>query len=634
MSKSTRLVVLALAVVLVLSMAAFAAGELMLNGEAKFTLKYDGTTGTLGANTILNFKGSLKGTAVSINFGDDTANGFYKSINFWGNWPTTDGYKFSPYYITANVRGAYYQNGPKVTTTLGDFNYPVPKYVAGQFHRVRGVGAMVTDYPIIDKVTLTGFFAWPKYGAGFTLRGELPNLFYNQGFVLKANNVIPGLSLQAYALNHMHQDGTHLLYGAGLKSKKAFSAINGARTGDTLILYTPGFVKDTNPWGSEALIGPDGTVIEKATRVLYDAATNTHAPVPAGHYVLSGHGVGDQFIQNSLTVGDKVKINLFEKPTTTIAETTYGLEASGALAGVNMSGKFLYRNTWDNTTAESKKDNQYVALTDADYTFNLASIKTKVNAGFRYIDKDFKPFARETDTNPNNSTYNPIEAKLGQLGGNAGLNFTLPASTTLTLSGDYYNKEISADAKDADGNPINDADGKNIVVVGQYDRMTGTVTVTNSALYGVTASVSATGTRGVNAYPVDKIPAGATLVPETIANSVTTKASLAKDWTIPTKDKISTTYTLSTSNLLGKKANEIAFTNKLEAKTTLTLPVVNKVGLEGTATFVTLADITIPTYVGKLTHTLPNGFALEAKATKVSKAKTVWYTQLVWSASW
>lgn len=597
MSKSMRKMALAFVVVLVLSMASLAVGELMLNGTATFKLKYDGTTGTITGNQILNFNSSLKGTAVYIKFGDDTANGFYKSIDFWDNWPTKDGYKFSPYYITANIRGALYQNGPKVTTTLGDFLLPVPNYVAGQFHRTRVVGVMVADHPIVKGVTLTGFFGWPKYGAGFTLRGELPSLFYNQGFVLNAKNILPGLTeVKAYMLNHMHQDGSHLLYGDALDKKKTFTAINAGRGGDQLILYTPGFVKNTNEWGREALIGPDGTVLAMGARVLMDGAN--HLPVPANHYVLSGHGTEDAWINNNCQVGKKIKVNMFDKPKTTMAESTYGIEAIGAVAGVNMSGKFLLRDTFNGTGAQVKKEMQYAALANADYTLKTGPVSTKISAGFRKIDQKFAPFARETNTD-----YNAIEAKRGQLGGNVGLNFTLPVSTTLALSGDYYNKKITN---------------------GQYDNISGSASVTNSHFFGVTAKVAASGSRGVNT--VNNVTA--------ISDSLTTSGSLARDWALPNKDKVNTTYSLKTTNLLGKKLADIKFTNKLAASTTLTLPVVNKVGLEASAEFATLAGNTTPTYVGKLTHTLPNGLALEAKATKAGTAKLNWYTQVVWSASW
>ena len=127
MSKAFRRIALVLAAVLVLSLASFAANEMGVQGAVEFTLKYDGFTGDISGNTYLKFTGVLKNApaGLEIVFGDSSANGFWKSIDFWNSYPTSPSYVWSPYFVRMNITGAYYRGGPRVTTRLGDFQYPV-----------------------------------------------------------------------------------------------------------------------------------------------------------------------------------------------------------------------------------------------------------------------------------------------------------------------------------------------------------------------------------------------------------------------------------------------------------------------------------------------------------------------------
>jgi hypothetical protein len=595
MSKAFRRIALVLAAVLVLSLASFAANEMGVQGAVEFTLKYDGFTGDIIGNTYLKFAGVLKNApaGLEIVFGDSSANGFWKSIDFWSSYPTSASYVWSPYFVRMNITGAYYRGGPRVTTRLGDFQYPVPNYLAGNYHKMAGMGIMITDYPVYqDKVTVTPFFAWPKYGAGHTLSGAgITKYFWNMGAVVKMNNLIPDLSVQAYVLNHQEKEGVHVRYGAGLTQKQSFAGVNTTRGADQLILFTPGVSTNTNPWGKEVLVGPDGKILKKAA--------NVDSVVPAGHYVISGHGSMNAWINNNLNVGDTVQV-MFGSPQTLMAESTAGVEASYKLFGVNMAGKFLFRTTYDGRDlANIKKDNQMAITANADYTFVFTNdFKVKVSGGFRSIDQDFAPFARQTDVR-----YNPIEAQRGQLGGNAALNFTLPAKTALDITADYFNKKPAADTT--------------------LDKMSGTVTLTNSALFDVTAKASVSGSRQVDESPAEV----------KVTDSITTSGSLSRNFRLPTRDQLAVTYSISTTNLLVDDFSKVTLTNKLVASTNLTVPVISKLYIEGTVELKTAAGSTTPTYILLLKHTTNNNLNLEAKFTKAGIQKLNWYAQAFYSVS-
>lgn len=595
MSKAFRRIALVLAAVLVLSLASFAANEMGVQGAVEFTLKYDGFTGDIIGNTYLKFTGVLKNApaGLEIVFGDSSANGFWKSIDFWSSYPTSASYVWSPYFVRMNITGAYYRGGPRVTTRLGDFQYPVPNYLAGNYHKMAGMGIMITDYPVYqDKVTVTPFFAWPKYGATHTLSGTgITKYFWNMGAVVKMNNLIPDLSVQAYVLNHQEKEGVHVRYGAGLTQKQSFTGVNTARGADQLILFTPGVSTNTNPWGIEVLVGPDGKILKKAA--------NVDSVVPAGHYVISGHGTMNAWINNNLNVGDTVQV-MFGSPQTLMAESTAGVEASYKLFGVNMAGKFLFRTTYDGRDlANIKKDNQMAITANADYTFVFTNdFKVKVSGGFRSIDQDFAPFARQTDVR-----YNPIEAQRGQLGGNAALNFTLPAKTALDITADYFNKKPAADTT--------------------LDKMSGTVTLTNSALFDVTAKASVSGSRQVDESPAEV----------KVTDSITTSGSLSRNFRLPTRDQLAVTYSISTTNLLVDDFSKVTLTNKLVASTNLTVPVISKLYIEGTVELKTAAGSTTPTYILLLKHTTNNNLNLEAKFTKAGIQKLNWYAQAFYSVS-
>ena len=305
------------------------------------------------------------------------------------------------------------------------------------------------------------------------------------------------------------------------------------------------------------------------------------------------------WINNNLNVGDTVQV-MFGSPQTLMAESTAGVEASYKLFGVNMAGKFLFRTTYDGRDlANIKKDNQMAITANADYTFVFTNdFKVKVSGGFRSIDQDFAPFARQTDVR-----YNPIEAQRGQLGGNAALNFTLPAKTALDITADYFNKKPAADTT--------------------LDKISGTVTLTNSALFDVTAKASVSGSRQVDESPAEV----------KVTDSITTSGSLSRNFRLPTRDQLAVTYSISTTNLLVDDFSKVTLTNKLVASTDLTVPVISKLHIEGTVELKTAAGSTTPTYILLLKHTTNNNLNLEAKFTKAGIQKLNWYAQAFYSVS-
>ncbi len=580
--KSMRTLMLSLVAILVLSMAAFAAGEIALNGSTVFTLKYDGKNFT--GSQYLKLNSSIKGATVKITLHDDSS-GNWKNIPFWGTWPLNNAYQFYPYRVSVDVKGAWIPKGPKVTTTFGDFNTGLPAYVSGQYNKNTLAGIKVSDIPLYNNVTASSFFGWPKYGTAHTILGNNPDKFLNFGGQI-TSKLIPGMTLELFGVNHDNEGlFGFMYYGEGL-NQVIEARVNSARGADQLCLFTPGSITNTNPWGLELLINAENnTVINKGANVI----TKDKA-IPANQYVLSGHGKMATFL-DGFKVGDSVKVSVGSGSK---GESSYGLEAFGSVVGLNYNVKFLGQNVYKKTEVGKEATNQFGTLVNADYTLDFKPVAAKLSAGFRMIDQELSPFAkRVTD----DYYTNPYDDKRGQIGGNTGLKLTLPLSTTFDITGDYYNKESA-----------------------KLDNYSGSVSLTNSHFFGVTATAKVNGSRAV--YPTEA------------KDSLKTSASLAKGIKLPNKDVIDTKYEFSTSELVKKELKDITFTNKLTLKSTLNLPIINKVTLEGIGTLVTLDSKTTPTLSGKINYTFANNVALEAKATKTDKNPVVWYTQIQYTASW
>lgn len=92
------------------------------------------------------------------------------------------------------------------------------------------------------------------------------------------------------------------------------SAINDSRYTDYLVIYNPhyGATTGTNAYGSEVLISSDKSISFNGTytcTVESAPATAGSMTIPAGKYVLSGHGTAAAFV-NTLKAGDKVTLDL------------------------------------------------------------------------------------------------------------------------------------------------------------------------------------------------------------------------------------------------------------------------------------------------------------------------------------
>ena len=80
--------------------------------------------------------------------------------------------------------------------------------------------------------------------------------------------------------------------------RTAVSGYNIARTADSLVVYdNGGTTTGTNDFGREAAVGPDGVVI-----AVYPNGSGD-SPVPEGGFVLSGHGIMDQWLLDNVHVG-------------------------------------------------------------------------------------------------------------------------------------------------------------------------------------------------------------------------------------------------------------------------------------------------------------------------------------------
>lgn len=100
--------------------------------------------------------------------------------------------------------------------------------------------------------------------------------------------------------------------GAGVSH--SLTTVNNARYENNLIIYTPkyGSTTGTNDYGYEVIITPvEGSVLSMGT-VQMTVAEAPHSAgsttIPAGSYVLSGHGTGATFV-SELTQGETITIN-------------------------------------------------------------------------------------------------------------------------------------------------------------------------------------------------------------------------------------------------------------------------------------------------------------------------------------
>lgn len=98
-------------------------------------------------------------------------------------------------------------------------------------------------------------------------------------------------------------------------SSHSITGFNRAREANNMIIYTPkyGSTTGTNAYGSEVLITPiDGAIaMGKAVKVKVASspATAGSMAIPAGSYVLSGHGTAATFV-SGLTIGQEITVNL------------------------------------------------------------------------------------------------------------------------------------------------------------------------------------------------------------------------------------------------------------------------------------------------------------------------------------
>lgn len=84
------------------------------------------------------------------------------------------------------------------------------------------------------------------------------------------------------------------------------------REGNALVLYTPaaGATTPTSRWGTEVAVS-GGTVTEVRVRAVGDTDPGP-MPIPAGGYVLSGHGTAADWLARALSVGASVAIGPLE----------------------------------------------------------------------------------------------------------------------------------------------------------------------------------------------------------------------------------------------------------------------------------------------------------------------------------
>lgn len=88
-------------------------------------------------------------------------------------------------------------------------------------------------------------------------------------------------------------------------AKARATGINVTRTGNTLVIYAGKSATGTNPYGTEAVIAPDGRV----TAITSGKGNNA---VPEGGFVISGHGTQSSWISKNITVGSYVKISGYD----------------------------------------------------------------------------------------------------------------------------------------------------------------------------------------------------------------------------------------------------------------------------------------------------------------------------------
>ena len=81
---------------------------------------------------------------------------------------------------------------------------------------------------------------------------------------------------------------------------RSVDIFNGQRSADFLAVYNKGAASATNMWGWEVAVNAKGHVVKKRY--------GGKIPIPAGGFVLSGHGASATWINKNIKLGDTVKI--------------------------------------------------------------------------------------------------------------------------------------------------------------------------------------------------------------------------------------------------------------------------------------------------------------------------------------
>ncbi|MEW6227043.1 MAG: hypothetical protein AB1700_02975, partial [Bacillota bacterium] len=340
-------------------------------------------------------------------------------------WEDYTEWTISPRELWLQTKGPLYQGGPSFTTTLGYSmlgTYGYPDYMAKHDDADTAAfkGIAVSDLWLGKSTQITGLFGWPGWSSS--------KYSYVMGGVAKSQ--VGKVSLKAFALDKQYRESDVPKVTAVDGAEHRINHINGTRWGDEMVLYTPGNTT-ANRWGTHVVI--EGGIV---TRIIGLGDPAGEFPtVPAGGYILSGHGTASDWLVAHVHEGDHITLALeiTSIPPVKTSDRTVSVEAT---IPVGASGELTLVVANHTARQEGEKPQGHMAYRAA-LTYDLAPPEAMLSAldictvslGCMEVDPTFEPYAREK-----NADKNPFEKARGCTVYTAGVSTTLAPDSQYPLA--------------------------------------------------------------------------------------------------------------------------------------------------------------------------------------------------------
>ena len=140
---------------------------------------------------------------------------------------------------------------------------------------------------------------------------------------------------------------------------------NKTRYENQLIIYEGSGTTDTNEWGTEAAVGPDGRV---------NSVGGNDTAIPKGGFVISGHGACSDWITRTISIGMKAS---YDKATNTL---TLEMDAEAYISGIDIGVQQL-----ETVLKEAKENFTYC---DYDYIQSCIDGMNKLRAQYPLLETE------------------------------------------------------------------------------------------------------------------------------------------------------------------------------------------------------------------------------------------------------